>query len=160
MNPGIDDRLGSTLRALTDIILPALPADASLAREQAQLVIGQLAILRGQLDHAPAFEQKELNDLCELAQQISAAVEGGEQSRQAVEQLGTAVAESNEGEHCRAKADRIRSAVDQVLRAMFKDGSAEFQRLASLSVLDYEGARSPLDRQWFAPMGFDVDYSA
>ncbi|HMO68292.1 MAG TPA: hypothetical protein PKE25_06450, partial [Novosphingobium sp.] len=67
MIPSIDDRLASVVRALTEGILPHLPADASLAQEQVQLCIGHLQILRAQIDAAPAFEREELADAAALA---------------------------------------------------------------------------------------------
>ena len=52
MNPDIDLRLQSMLKALTDVIVPALPAQERMAREQAGLLIGHLQIISEQWRHA------------------------------------------------------------------------------------------------------------
>ena len=52
------------MRALSEVILPHLPAEASLAQEQVHLCIGHLQIIRGQIDEAPAFERGELDGDC------------------------------------------------------------------------------------------------
>ena len=67
MTPSTDERIASVIRSLTEVILPHLPADASLAQEQCQLAIGHLQILRLQIDGIQDFEAEELADTRVLA---------------------------------------------------------------------------------------------
>ena len=68
MNPSVQDRLGSVLRALSGVILPALPKDAGLAQEQAMLAMGHIQIILAQMDAAPAFEEEEASNRSGAAQ--------------------------------------------------------------------------------------------
>ena len=45
MNPSIELRIKTMVRALTEIIIPAIDRDNSLAQEQAGLLIGHLHVL-------------------------------------------------------------------------------------------------------------------
>ena len=48
MLPDIDLRLTNTIKALSDVVLPALPTGEALAREQAQLAIAHLGLVQQQ----------------------------------------------------------------------------------------------------------------
>ena len=76
MTPNIDERLASIIRALTEVVLPHLPPEASLAQEQVHLAVGHLQILRAQLDDIPAYELEELEDGVALAKAL-APINGG-----------------------------------------------------------------------------------
>ena len=54
MNPSIELRLRTMIRAVTEVILPAVNPHDSLAQEQAQLLIGHLhALLQHHAHEAP-----------------------------------------------------------------------------------------------------------
>ena len=76
MTPSVDERLASIIRALTEVVLPHLPEDASLAQEQVHLSVGHLQILRAQFDATPAFEREELDDNKALAAALVATIKG------------------------------------------------------------------------------------
>ncbi len=59
MTPTVDERLASLIRSLSQVVLPHLPPEASLAQEQVHLSLGHLQILRAQIDAAPAFEVED-----------------------------------------------------------------------------------------------------
>src|SRR3546814_11904766 len=84
MTPSVDERFASVIRALTEVVLPHLPADASLAQEQVHLSVGHLQILRAQFDETPAFEREELGDAIVLAGALTDAIEGGQATRAAI----------------------------------------------------------------------------
>src|SRR3546814_16780178 len=83
MTPSTDERIASIIRSLTEVILPHLHADASLAQEQAQLAIGHLQILRLQIDVIQAFEAEETADARLLASELADAIEGGHRTAHA-----------------------------------------------------------------------------
>jgi hypothetical protein len=155
MNPSVDDRLASVVRAITDVILPSIPADAGLAREQTQLVIGHLQILRAQLDAVPAFEQEELSDARALAAALLAKGQGGASTTASLNALRDAESQSIAGEHHRDTRRRINQAIDGVIRSCAADGSAAFRAALEQTVIAMEDVRSRKDRKWFSPMGFD-----
>ena len=92
MIPSVDERLASIIRALSEVILPHLPPEASLAQEQAHLAIGHLQILRLQLDAAPAFEREELADAQAIGKALAAAITGGAATTIAIAALAASTA--------------------------------------------------------------------
>jgi hypothetical protein len=155
MTPNVDDRLASVIRALGEIVLPALPASASLAREQTQLVIGHLAILRAQLDRTPEFEREEAADVRALAEQLANA-EGGAATSAARDALRDSIAASLQAAPREAAAE-LRARIDALVRASAQDGSAHSRAAALRAVHVHEVKRARTDRAWFAAMGFDAE---
>lgn len=157
MIPSIDDRLASVIRAMTDLILPSLPPEAGLAIEQAQLSIGQLQIIRAQIDAAPAFEQEELDDAHALGSALLIKADGGAATMAAIAGLRAALDHDRSGEHIRASRVRIHKAIDALIKAMAADGDAGYRAAAGKCIIDLQAGRTLKDRRWFAPMGFDSD---
>lgn len=159
MTPNVDERLASVVRALSEVILPHLPPEASLAQEQVQLCIGHLQILRTQIDAAPAFEREELDDALRLADALAQGLSGGEQTTQALARLADAARDSagpTSPEAVRTGRKAVLEAVDAVIGAVAQDGGADARAFLSQTVLAHESARSLKDRQWYAPFGFDT----
>jgi hypothetical protein len=67
MLPNIDLRIANMIKALEQVILPALPREQRLARDQAMLVTGQLRMMGEQWKSALPYEQVSLDDLAGLA---------------------------------------------------------------------------------------------
>jgi hypothetical protein len=157
MNPSIDDRLASILRAMTDIVLPALPADSSLAREQLQLCIGHLSILRDHVDRAEAFEQEALADVRHLAADLAREAEAGGVVADDLAALRQLIAPQPGGR--RAERERINQGICALLQSPTMRTHALSPRLKSL-VIGHEQVRAAKNRQWFAAMGFDREFTA
>ncbi len=153
MTPSIDDRLASVIRALSDLILPALPPEAGLAIEQAQLSIGHLQIIHAQLAAAPAFEQDEADDAVALGAKMLEGGEGGPATAQALSDLRSALGKAGTARENRV---RVNLAIDGLVKAMAKDGDPDWRASAERSLIEMQGARALKDRRWFAPMGFDT----
>ncbi|MFM6852492.1 MAG: hypothetical protein ACKOUM_00235 [Sphingopyxis sp.] len=153
MNPNIDDRLASVIRALSDIILPSLPVDAGLAVEQAQLCIGQLQIIHSQINQTPDFERDEADDARALALALVDGAAGGARSMAAVAALDRAVDGGGPPRHAR---HAINTAIDALVQAMAQDGDPAWRQSATQSLIRMEGERAMKDRRWFQPMGFDT----
>ncbi|KPP92612.1 hypothetical protein [Erythrobacter sp. HL-111] len=158
MNPSVDDRLNSVLRALETVVLPALPATASLAQEQVMLAIGHIRIIQAQRDATPGFETGELDDLKRMAGAIlalDAAPAACAPQRAALE-----AALEGSGEEPRASAERLRVAIDDLLVAARQAGEDVYRAALSDTILPLARERAAKDREWFAVMGFDIDLSA
>jgi hypothetical protein len=157
MTPSIDERLASIVRALSGVVLPSLPPEAALAREQVQLSIGHLQILRAQLDHLPAYEAEELADAVALAQALGAC-QGGPQTGAATAALraalGTARAAADPAAVREARVD-VNGAIARLVAAAAEDGDATGRAGLRRAILAHEQARTAKDRRWFAPFGFD-----
>jgi hypothetical protein len=155
MIPSVDERLASIIRALSEVILPHLPHEASLAQEQAHLAIGHLQILRHQLDLVPAFEREELADAQAVGAALVAAITGGTATTSAIAALAASIAGA-EGADVRRQTAEINEAVDVLAQAASKDGAVGAStRLAGI-ILEHEQARVMKDRKWFLPFGFDT----
>lgn len=155
MNPSVNDRLDSILRSLTSVILPALPRRASLAQEQTQLIIGQLSILRGQLDTQSAFEAEETEDFVEMGKKIAALASGGTHSQTAIDSLKQQLSTLHKLETSSQRTATVQLSIDQLLIALKKDGDTTARAAVEAIVLELGSMRAKKDRQWFMPMGFD-----
>ncbi len=153
MTPNTDDRLASIVRALTEVILPHLPPEASLAQEQVHLAVGHLQILRTQLDGISAFEREELDDTVALAKAL-VTVEGGTATTSA--QAALQAAATGAGDDVRSAVKAINQAIENLVRAVSQDGAAGTKATLSQTILSHEHARVQKDRAWFLPFGFDT----
>ena len=155
MIPSIDDRLASVVRALTDIVLPALPPEASLAIEQTQLSIGQLQIIGAQLPAAPAYEQEEADDARALALALLEQGDGGVRTTEALTALRCAIDGKGTTRDARVA---IHEAIDRLVRAVSADGADAFRAALGKTIVEMQTVRSMKDRRWFAAMGFDAGH--
>src|SRR3546814_19818740 len=117
MTPSVVERVASVIRALTEVVLPHLPADASLAQEQVHLSVGHLQILRAQFDETPAFEREELGDAIVLAGALTDAIEGGQATRAAIAALAAVVATAD-GSHVPPQCPASNSTPETPVRAV------------------------------------------
>jgi hypothetical protein len=155
MTPNSDERIASVIRALTEVILPQLPPEASLAQEQLHLSVGHLQILRAQFDAIPGYEREELDDAKAIGQALEAGVSGGAATQKAIATLGTRVSAAD-GCNVRSQKQAIYDAIDALVHAVSTDGDAAGKGTLSKIILEHEHARAQKDRQWFAPFGFDT----
>jgi len=155
MTPTVDERLASIIRALTEVILPHLPADASLAQEQAHLAVGHLQILRAQFDATPDFERGELEDAKALAEALVAAIDGGNATQAAVAALQAEIGHCD-GTDVRSQHRACNRAIEAVVKAVSADGAPDASTALRAIILDHERARVAKDRRWFLPFGFDT----
>ncbi|MEY2942254.1 MAG: hypothetical protein RLY97_268 [Pseudomonadota bacterium] len=155
MTPNSDERLASIIRALTEVILPQLPPEASLAQEQLHLSVGHLQILRAQFDAIPAYEREELDDAITIGKALKTGVSGGVLTQQAVAGIGAAIAAAD-GSHVRGQCQAIHDAIDALVRAVAVDGDIAGKAELRKIILELEHVRAQKDRRWFAPFGFDT----
>lgn len=154
MTPNTDERIASVIRSLTEVILPHLPPEASLAQEQVQLAIGHLQILRLQLDSVPGFEAEELSDTRKLAGELLATIVGGAETESALAAIRAALHDG--GTDVRAGLTAVNLAIEKLVQAVSVDGGADAKQHLFGVILDHEGARVEKDRRWFLPYGFDT----
>ena len=161
MSPDADERLASIVRALSDVVLPSLPAEAGLAKEQVQLCIGHLQILRAQLDHIHDYEAEELADAAALGRMLTCCA-GGPATVSARARLREAVAsEPGQGAAAiRAARQQINEAIGRLVEAVGIDGDDACRANLSRAILQIERQRSLKDRQWSAAFGFDAQLAS
>jgi hypothetical protein len=153
MNPSVRDRLGSVVRALNGVVLPALPKDAGLAQEQVMLAMGHIQIILAQMDAEPGFTAEEAQDFAAMGIEVAAALAGGPKTLGAKAALQAALASPDRD------TAAIQKAIDDALLALAEDGDEAARAAANAAVLKIGAERADKDRRWFAAMGFDIDYS-
>ena len=157
MNPTVDLRLVTMMRALQDVILPAL-ANNGFAADQAKLMLGHLNMLRLQVDDVAYFEQLELRAARDLAARLVAAVDGGDETHHAVSALKAALAlGGGHPREVRASRDAINGAIDTLVQAASTDGSADFLAEAQRLVIRGGTESANRNRSFFAASGFEGD---
>jgi len=73
MLPSIDLRIQNLIKALHEVVIPAIPPRERLARDQASLVIGHLNMIAAQWKSALKFESQSLDGLLKLSEKLHAA---------------------------------------------------------------------------------------
>ena len=156
MNPDIDLRLQAVLKALSDVILPALPAEERLARDQTRLVMGHLEIIHEQWQYALKFELENLALACELARDLAALNADCTLDEDLSAALAVADAVANSDYQAVSQAHRaLKAVIDRLLTAGQTDTALSPSMLAA--VLRYNQRRAPRERIWHRAAGLDPD---
>lgn len=145
MNPSIELRLKSMIRAITEMVLPAVDPGNSLAQEQTRLLLGHLHALLLQHAHAGEIDRLVKRDAEHLANDLLREVRGGPQTRGAALYLRAALAGTGTISH----------AIEQLIIASGVDGDPAFVDFSERKVLEYSKAQAIRGRAWFKAMGFD-----
>ena len=148
MTPTVDERLASLIRSLSQVVLPHLPPEASLAQEQVHLSLGHLQILRAQIDAAPAYEAEEAADAAQHGAALLAL--GGPGAAALADAIKAA-----QPQDVRTRVRTIHAGIDRYIRETWAAGDAALRADVTALVLDYERGRVRKDREWCAPFGFD-----
>ncbi|MFT4564581.1 MAG: hypothetical protein ACI9BW_004350 [Gammaproteobacteria bacterium] len=152
MNPSIELRMRTMIRALNETIIPAVDPEDSLAQEQAGLLLGHLHVL---LQH-------------EGREQTMCKIEHG-----ALKLLADALIEASSGGHASAAAtarvrdlpddvdtDTLSHAIEALIIDSGIDGSDAFKQASKRLVIEHGREATRRSRVWFKAMGFDHEPDA
>jgi len=144
-------RFQSMLRAMVEVVIPALPSDQRLALDQAQIIAGNLRILIDQAGRTSDYDRvdlaesaalgRKLADLLDVASAIDTATPDGE----------------------RALADRVaatKQVTDALLRTALDHDDAAIRGAAGRLVLDQAEKQLIRERVWLRGAGFELDPEA
>lgn len=156
MNPDLDLRLQSLLKALSDVILPAIPVDQSLARDQTKLVIGHLTVIAAHWKHALNYELESLRLACALAAELADMGLTSELR----DELSAAVARANTLD--RSDYDDVSAShrtLKQILARVIAgdDSGALMPPALKNAVLRYSTVQARRERIWHRGAGLDPD---
>ncbi|MGQ0619779.1 MAG: hypothetical protein ACT4QA_07630 [Panacagrimonas sp.] len=84
------------IKALTDVVLPAVDPDNKLAQEQAQLIIGSLHLIAQRMPLQYRYDRHELGSFLELARQLAHGATGSPEMASAASSLASSVATGRE----------------------------------------------------------------
>jgi hypothetical protein len=157
-----DIQIQSMIKALTDVVLPAVDADNKLAHEQTRLVIGLLGVMSKQIPLQFQFDCDELSRLLDFATELQRA-SGAEQPELAQHQeKGSQVLD-------RAKADpaevvnavrALRTSTGAVISDVFRGADTQVQDRVQKTVLAMTSAQLLRERSWLLSQGWEPDASA
>lgn len=163
MNPTHARRIETMLRSMVEVIAPALDANQQLARDQAQILIGNLKLLADQATHTYEYEMVELREFTATLRGMVTTAAGGAATSAAAERgavllvrLEPIAAINVPREAQLAEWVReARQAVDDLVAASSVDGEKAFRDAAVAAVLDQAATQNLRERVWFKATGMD-----
>ena len=157
MTPSISARIDSMVQAMDDIVLPSIDENNNLAREQAQLVIAHLNLLKKQFAHADAFDRIEMANAVQLGRQLlelttaDAGVAGDRPVLEAAINAGQALPDRQ------GALRAVNGATEAFIRALRQRGERRSIDAMTRAVLALSQEQSRRNLVWFASNGFDAD---
>ncbi|MGH8596247.1 MAG: hypothetical protein ACREXT_06280 [Gammaproteobacteria bacterium] len=163
MVPTIANRLRSMIKAMQEVVIPAVDPEHAIAQEQAKLVLGSLNLILQQVDFAHAFEVIDARDQQSLARELAGLIDPRTGSS-----LGDIGAVTEIDRHTKAIEDPT-TATDQLqqINRVLRDTVAGLIAQSELTsdpnliskitarVLHYSAAQLIRERSWAAGTGFD-----
>lgn len=161
-------QIQSMIKAMKDVVLPAVDPEHKMAVEQASLVIAMLGLMAKHLPLAYRYDHDELSRYVALAGELSRALHGGAVTKDAAQALEAGA--SNGAEILdRARAEpaeletaiiELRAEVSAAVLGVNQDGDEVSRARVRRLVMD--AAKEQLDREraWLIDMGFEPDPSA
>ncbi|GAC1623373.1 MAG: hypothetical protein NVS9B10_08320 [Nevskia sp.] len=156
-------QIQSVIKALKEVVIPAVDPKNKLALEQVQLSIGLLALMAQRLPQQFRFDCDELERLLAFADTLGAHA-GGEPAAElkAARAAGADV-------RARAQADpedlvaavhRLRAATGLAVQAAYEGGDAATQAEVKAKVLAMSQEQLLRERSWVLMQGWEVDPKA
>ena len=143
MFPTIDDRLACVSRALETVIIPALPAEESLAIEQAYLSVVHIRALIGHAAGLTAALETEVQEASSLRDELRALAQTHE-------------CESKPSDRASPLPEHNQEILAEVDRTIRQIGESEDERQWSAlraPVVRHARARARAEARWFAGLG-------
>lgn len=161
-------QIQSILKAMTDVVLPAVDANNKLAQEQTRLIMGTLGLMARQLSVQFRFDCDELVRLIEFARELQQLSQGGQETSAANAALASCT-ESAKAILDRAKAGpdeveqavrELRAATGAVVTGVYRDGEAASQGGVQKAVLAVSKEQLLRDRSLLITQGWEPDPKA
>lgn len=162
-----DIQLQTAIRALSEVVAPALGSDNALATEQLQLVIGMLHLLATQLPLQSRYDRDELTRLLEFSADLTATVEPDGHAHIITTLAAASVAGVALLTSVAADAADIQQAIRDLstytgalITAVYADGNETERRCITPLVLAHADAQLLRERAWLLPMGWETQPEA
>jgi hypothetical protein len=153
------------VKALTDVVLPAVDPNNRLAQEQARLIIGTLLLMEKQLPKQYRFDCDALSRLVSFARELQQQPGGLTRTQAAVKELAAHVSVASRVLE-RAQADpeelvssihSLRAAIGAVVNAVSEEASGSQVAGMQKSVLAHSKDQLLRDRSWLLMQGWEPD---
>jgi hypothetical protein len=165
MVPDVETRLQVMQRSLREVILPALPPEHTLAREQAGMMIGYIDLILDQHDRQLHLDLAELRDYTRLAQELDAMAEARALASEARAASRAALSESAPFVDVRlptaaALHDMLRAlkaAADDLARTLLEQADADTKDAVGKLVFAHSARQLMRERAWLRKAGFELE---
>ena len=147
MNPSIELRIRTMMRALTEVIIPAIDSQNPLAMEQANLLLGHLQVLNQHQGREKQIEEIEHSALNELSHSLVEVCDGGHTTSAAL----STIRELPQG----VNTDELAHAIEELVISIGVDGSIPCKRKCKKLVIEHARSSVLRARIWFKSMNFD-----
>jgi len=166
MRPQI--QLQSVIKALSDVVLPAIDPNNKLAMEQGKLSIGLLSLLAQQLPMQFRFDCDELARLIATSAELSAQAQGGAGTQAALAALNEAAlvagrtldAARSSPADIEAAVRSMRTATGALITEVHRDGDAGCRPAIQQTVLAMSKEQLLRDRSMMLMQGWEPDPKA
>ncbi|MES2492533.1 MAG: hypothetical protein V4579_04535 [Pseudomonadota bacterium] len=155
MLPNIDVRIANLIKAMEQVVVPALPESERLARDQAMLVVGHLRMISGQWKSALRFEQVALDALTDLAEKLAGIVAAPFAGQLAEAAQTARKADRGSIDGLEQAYNALGGVIDNVI--LGGPDHASFPQAAVDVLFDYGSRQARVERTWFKAIGFDPD---
>lgn len=159
MQPGFELRIRTMIKAMTDVVLPAVDPNNRAALDQARLVAGSLDMLIEQIDYAHWYEVADIKSLCALADELGAleALAGQARLRRCAQVAQTLAGRWDQPlSALRETCGELRSAIAEAIEAAFAQQDAPLRDAVERIVLQHSQAQIGRERAFVAKTRFDV----
>ena len=161
-------QLQTMIKAMTDVVMPAIDPENDLAIEQAQLILGMMHLMVVRLPRQFEFDVNELERAVDLSLVILKEGKGGPNTQTALASLqqseaqGRAILSAAKAspENIEQAILDLRSRTSALIDALSSDGESACQTTISRAVLESSQEQIALERAWFAPQGWDTKEDA
>lgn len=149
MIPDADLQLSVVIKALRDVVAPAVDAANLVAVEQLHLALATLGMVRARLPHLHAVARQELANALALASAVDAQGEIGKLIADGREVLG-------DPQTATAALDSVRvRLLDAVSEYVASPFDPEQQRRIDRAIIAHSKPQCDLARAWSLPAGFE-----
>lgn len=146
------------MKALSDVVLPAIDPANRMAIEQASVILGSMDLLREQIDHAHWYEVTDLHCLCNLAADLE-RIEGFDAAPDlaAARLSGSALAKRWDLSlpQLREASAVLRDAISLSVEAAFAQTREDVRRVVQRLVLDHSRDQLGRERAYVAGTKWD-----
>lgn len=155
MLPNIDLRIQNIVKALEQVIIPALPHGEKLAKDQAGLCIGHLNMIARQWKLSAAFEATSLAAMEALGKRLVPLVDPVFAAQITATLDSVAGTARDDPDAMEAAIVELGGTIDKAI--LGGDGRFALPPAAWTAILDYGDRQSLRERSWFADNGLDPD---
>lgn len=150
MIPSIDTRIMSAIKALEQVVLPALPPGERLAREQCEITMGHLRVLASQWRHAVPMARRELALSVGLVERLLPSIADPDAADFSRALEAARRIDADDHDAIEAAGRHLGALLDQWLKSapgLFEDAGIQ------AVVKDHARLQSHHERIWFAAAG-------